>query len=78
MRQAGHLAAALLHHLEPMVQPGISTLKLNNEAERWTQLVYFGAAKREGSRTIARLSDRPSKPTDRPLKMLEGQQILQC
>ena len=37
MRQAGHLAAALLHHLEPMVQPGISTLKLNNEAERWTQ-----------------------------------------
>lgn len=37
MRQAGKLAAALLHHLEPMVQPGVTTLELNDEAERWTQ-----------------------------------------
>jgi methionyl aminopeptidase len=37
MRQAGCLAAELLHHLEPLVQPGISTLELNDEAERWTQ-----------------------------------------
>lgn len=37
MRQAGRLAAALLKHLEPMVQPGVSTLDLNDEAERWTQ-----------------------------------------
>lgn len=37
MRQAGHLAAKLLEHLEPMVQPGVSTLELNDEAERWTQ-----------------------------------------
>jgi len=36
MRQAGHLAAKLLHHLEPMVKPGVSTLELNDEAERWT------------------------------------------
>ncbi|MBW4611812.1 MAG: type I methionyl aminopeptidase [Desmonostoc vinosum HA7617-LM4] len=37
MRQAGRLAAKLLQHLEPMVKPGVSTLELNDEAERWTQ-----------------------------------------
>ncbi|OLP17838.1 type I methionyl aminopeptidase [Leptolyngbya sp. 'hensonii'] len=37
MRRAGRLAAELLHHLEPMVQPGVSTLEINDEAERWTQ-----------------------------------------
>ncbi|MGC9525183.1 MAG: type I methionyl aminopeptidase [Limnospira sp.] len=37
MRQAGRLAAALLDYLEPMVKPGVSTLELNDEAERWTQ-----------------------------------------
>ena len=37
MRKAGSLAAELLHHLESMVQPGVSTLQLNDEAERWTQ-----------------------------------------
>lgn len=37
MRQAGRLAAALLDHLAPMVRPGVSTLELNDEAERWTQ-----------------------------------------
>ncbi|MGB3493289.1 MAG: type I methionyl aminopeptidase [Elainellaceae cyanobacterium] len=37
MRQAGQLAAQLLKHLEPMVQPGISTLDLDTEAEKWTQ-----------------------------------------
>lgn len=37
MRQAGHLAAKLLHHLASLVQPGVSTLALNDEAERWTQ-----------------------------------------
>ncbi|MDJ0702580.1 MAG: type I methionyl aminopeptidase [Leptolyngbyaceae cyanobacterium MO_188.B28] len=37
MRRAGRLAAKLLDHLEPMVRPGISTLELNDEAERWTQ-----------------------------------------
>jgi methionyl aminopeptidase len=36
MRNAGRLAAHLLNHLEPMVKPGISTLELNDEAERWT------------------------------------------
>jgi len=36
MRNAGRLAAQLLNHLEPMVKPGISTLELNDEAERWT------------------------------------------
>ncbi|MEW6492134.1 MAG: type I methionyl aminopeptidase [Cyanobacteriota bacterium] len=36
MRCAGRLAAALLDHLEPMVKPGVSTLELNDEAERWT------------------------------------------
>lgn len=37
MRQAGRLAAELLDHLEPMVKPGVSTLELNDEAERWTK-----------------------------------------
>src|SRR3712207_4710128 len=37
MRWVGQLAARLLNHLEPMVQPGVSTQALNDEAERWTQ-----------------------------------------
>jgi methionyl aminopeptidase len=37
MRQAGQLAAQLLDHLAPMVKPGVSTLEINDEAERWTQ-----------------------------------------
>lgn len=37
MRRAGHLAAQLLHHLEPLVKPGVTTLDLDTEAERWTQ-----------------------------------------
>jgi methionyl aminopeptidase len=37
MRRAGSLAAKLLKHLEPLVKPGVSTLELNDEAERWTQ-----------------------------------------
>lgn len=37
MRQAGRLAAELLDHLEPMIQPGVSTLEIDEEAERWTQ-----------------------------------------
>ncbi|MEA5534019.1 type I methionyl aminopeptidase [Crocosphaera sp. XPORK-15E] len=37
MRRAGRLAAQLLEHLAPMVKPGVSTLELNDEAERWTQ-----------------------------------------
>jgi methionyl aminopeptidase len=37
MRSAGHLAAQLLDHLAPLVQPGISTLEINDEAEKWTQ-----------------------------------------
>ncbi len=37
MRAAGRLAAQLLAHLEPMVQPGVSTLELNDEAEKWTK-----------------------------------------
>ncbi len=37
MRRAGRLAAQLLDHLEPLVKPGVSTLALNDEAERWTQ-----------------------------------------
>ncbi|MDP5016383.1 type I methionyl aminopeptidase [Anabaena sp. UHCC 0187] len=36
MRRAGSLAAKLLQHLEPLVKPGVSTLQLNDEAERWT------------------------------------------
>lgn len=37
MREAGRLAAQLLDHLAPMVKPGVSTLEINDEAERWTQ-----------------------------------------
>jgi len=37
MRRAGALAAELLDHLAPLVQPGVSTLELDREAERWTQ-----------------------------------------
>lgn len=37
MRKAGRLAAKLLQHLEKMIKPGISTLEINEEAERWTQ-----------------------------------------
>ncbi|MBV9386035.1 MAG: type I methionyl aminopeptidase [Chroococcidiopsidaceae cyanobacterium CP_BM_ER_R8_30] len=37
MRRAGRLAADLLNHLEPMVQPGVSTQALNDEAEHWMQ-----------------------------------------
>lgn len=37
MRKAGRLAAKLLHHLGLMVKPGVSTLEINDEAERWTQ-----------------------------------------
>lgn len=37
MRRVGQLAAQLLVHLEPFVQPGVSTQWLNDEAERWTQ-----------------------------------------
>ena len=37
MRRAGSLAAKLLQHLEPLVKPGVSTLQLNDEAERWTR-----------------------------------------
>ena len=37
MRQVGQLAANLLKHLEPMVQPGVSTQILNDEAECWIQ-----------------------------------------
>lgn len=37
MRRVGQLAANLLNHLEPMVQPGVSTQALNDEAVRWIQ-----------------------------------------
>lgn len=37
MRQAGRLAAKLLDYLEPMVKPGVTTLELNDAAEKWTQ-----------------------------------------
>ena len=37
MRGAGRLAAQLLQHLEPMVKPGVTTLQINDEAERWTK-----------------------------------------
>lgn len=35
MRRVGQLAAQLLDDLEPMVQPGVSTQDLNDEAVRW-------------------------------------------
>ncbi|MGL5508057.1 MAG: type I methionyl aminopeptidase [Microcoleaceae cyanobacterium] len=37
MRKAGALAAQLLEYLEPFVQPDVSTQKLNDLAEEWTQ-----------------------------------------
>ncbi len=37
MRAAGSLAAELLDHLAPMIQPGMTTLEINDEAERWTK-----------------------------------------
>ncbi len=37
MRRAGQLASQLLDYLAPMVQPGITTQALNDEAERWTR-----------------------------------------
>ncbi len=37
MRRAGQLAAGLLDYLEPLVKPGVTTLELNDEAERWTK-----------------------------------------
>jgi methionyl aminopeptidase len=37
MRRVGQLAANLLDHLEPLVQPGVSTQALNDEASRWMQ-----------------------------------------
>ncbi|MGJ3246298.1 MAG: type I methionyl aminopeptidase [Elainellaceae cyanobacterium] len=36
MRRVGQLAAMLLKHLEALVQPGVSTQQLNDEAEQWT------------------------------------------
>ncbi|MBW4442190.1 MAG: type I methionyl aminopeptidase [Plectolyngbya sp. WJT66-NPBG17] len=35
MRSVGKLAAQLLDYLEPLVQPGVSTQDLNDEADRW-------------------------------------------
>lgn len=37
MRRVGKLAAQLLNHLGAIVQPGVSTQELNDEAEHWTQ-----------------------------------------
>jgi methionyl aminopeptidase len=37
MRRACRLAAELLDYLTPLVKSGVSTLALNDEAERWTQ-----------------------------------------
>lgn len=37
MRRVGRLAAELLDYLANLVQPGISTLEINDEAEHWTQ-----------------------------------------
>ena len=36
MRRVGKLAANLLDRLEEMVQLGINTKEINDEAERWT------------------------------------------
>ena len=53
MRRAGEMAYELLDFLAPMVQPGVTTLELNDEAERWTKargarsapLGYYGFPK---------------------------------
>lgn len=37
MRAACQMAAELLDHLAPLVKPGVSTLELNDKAERWTR-----------------------------------------
>ncbi|MBE9178242.1 type I methionyl aminopeptidase [Oculatella sp. LEGE 06141] len=37
MRRVGKLAAALLDHMAPLVQPGVSTQTLNDEAAQWTR-----------------------------------------
>lgn len=37
MRKAGRLAAELLHHICEMVDVGITTQELNDEAEKWTR-----------------------------------------
>lgn len=37
MRRAGQLAAELLYYLSDLVKPGVTTLQLNDEAERWTK-----------------------------------------
>lgn len=37
MRRAGRLAAELLYYLSDLIKPGVTTLQLNDEAERWTQ-----------------------------------------
>ncbi len=37
MRRAGHLAAELLRELADRVKPGVTTLELNDFAEKWTQ-----------------------------------------
>lgn len=37
MRQAGRFAAELLQRLEVVIKPGVSTLELNDQVERWTQ-----------------------------------------
>lgn len=37
MRRVGRLAANLLNHLESMIQPGVSTQALDDEAARWMQ-----------------------------------------
>lgn len=37
MRQAGRFAAELLQRLEAVIKPGVSTLELNDQVERWTQ-----------------------------------------
>ncbi len=37
MREAGQYAATLLCHLGEMVEPGVSTQDLNDEAERWVK-----------------------------------------
>lgn len=37
VRKAGQIAFELLNYLEPFIQPGISTLELNDLAEKWTR-----------------------------------------
>ena len=37
MRPACRLSSELLDYLEPMVKPGVSTLELNDAAEKWTR-----------------------------------------